>query len=610
MDCFFNKATATDNAEETRRGTTLTEINDIFHIPMFYHTNIQVVDPVLLSNLEIVSVNAENDNSEPIYNIVFNPQTAIGEQIVQQTAMYYTTDTDFIAETQDFIAELELTHYNHDLSSQTKTIESMMTIWDEIGAESSFCTKYSYIDWDWDVAKKCNENTQFLQAMSMYNIASPIISLCIPIIVLILPFFIIKFLDIELSLEQYCSHLKYIIANHAVGKFLTKFDEVDLGQKIYIFVSVLFYIFSIYQNIISCITFYTNFKTIIDYLTQFKPYITNTVEKMHSYCKIADKFARHAPFCAVMHTNIAVLEQFETDLKVIQCNAADTWINMHTLTNMGQLRRLFYRLHTNDELGKAITYSFGFNGYDDIMRGLNQSISNKKLNRASFVHDKTANFKQMYYPKFLNEHEHVVKNNCKLDKNMTITGPNASGKTTILKTVLLNSLLSQQIGYGCFKSCKTRLYDGFHCYLNIPDTSGRDSLFQAEARRCKTFIDIIDSNPEQKHLCIFDELYSGTNPTEAVKSAAAFMRYIAKNHNIDCLLTTHYKSLCKKLKLVSQIANYHMETNVETEASINTKAYNIEYTYKLTKGISHVKGGVQVLKDMQYPAHIMHNIDL
>ena len=64
-----------------------------------------------------------------------------------------------------------------------------------------------------------------------------------------------------------------------------------------------------------------------------------------------------------------------------------------------------------------------------------------------------------------------------------LTGTN--GKTTTIKTALINIILSQQIGYGCFESLKLCPYDNIYCYLNIPDTSGRDSLFQAEARRCK-----------------------------------------------------------------------------------------------------------------------------
>ena len=44
-------------------------------------------------------------------------------------------------------------------------------------------------------------------------------------------------------------------------------------------------------------------------------------------------------------------------------------------------------------------------------------------------------FKQMYYPKFINDKD-VVKNNCDLTKNMVLTGPNASGKTTTLYSCL------------------------------------------------------------------------------------------------------------------------------------------------------------------------------
>ena len=37
--------------------------------------------------------------------------------------------------------------------------------------------------------------------------------------------------------------------------------------------------------------------------------------------------------------------------------------------------------------------------------------------------------------------DEIVKNDCKLNKNMIITGPNASGKTTTLKSALINIIL-------------------------------------------------------------------------------------------------------------------------------------------------------------------------
>jgi DNA mismatch repair ATPase MutS len=129
--------------------------------------------------------------------------------------------------------------------------------------------------------------------------------------------------------------------------------------------------------------------------------------------------------------------------------------------------------------------------------------------------------KQQCYPILDTDH---VKNNCNLENNYIITGPNASGKTTILKSATINVIFTQQFGVGYYESFTIKPYTHIHSYLNIPDTSGRDSLFQAESRRCKEIIDIIDASDENasRHFCIFDELFSGTNPTEATQAARAF----------------------------------------------------------------------------------------
>jgi DNA mismatch repair ATPase MutS len=180
---------------------------------------------------------------------------------------------------------------------------------------------------------------------------------------------------------------------------------------------------------------------------------------------------------------------------------------------------------------------------------------------------------------------------------LIISGPNASGKTTIIKSVLINIIVSQQFGCGFYDSAILKPYDNIHCYLNIPDTSGRDSLFQAEARRCKEIIDIIDKEKDKTHFCAFDELYSGTNPDEATISAVAFMEYIIKNKNVNTILTTHFIKVCKKLKKNKLIENLHMDTL--------KKENKLHYLYELRKGISNVKGGINVLYEMNYPSEII-----
>jgi DNA mismatch repair ATPase MutS len=245
-------------------------------------------------------------------------------------------------------------------------------------------------------------------------------------------------------------------------------------------------------------------------------------------------------------------------------------------------------------------YSFGFNGYLDCIVGLQQNIEQGKINYTQFTNKKNKNlFKENYYA-CLKDKKHV-KNNIKLNKNLIISGPNASGKTTIIKSVLINIIVSQQFGCGFYKSSLLKPYEHIHCYLNIPDTSGRDSLFQAEARRCKEIIDVIDKDLTNKetHFCAFDELYSGTNPEEATISAIAFMKYIIKNKNVNSILTTHFIDVCKKLDSEPMIKNHYMVTN-----KLDNK---LEYLYKMKPGISNVKGGVSVLYQMNYPDEIIRN---
>jgi DNA mismatch repair ATPase MutS len=139
--------------------------------------------------------------------------------------------------------------------------------------------------------------------------------------------------------------------------------------------------------------------------------------------------------------------------------------------------------------------------------------------------------------------------------------------------------------------------------LNIPDTSGRDSLFQAESRRCKEILDVIHENPDDRHFCIFDELYSGTNPEEASKAGYAFLCYLNKFSNVDFMLTTHYVSICNKFKDSDHIRNYKMDVRVQEDGTFH-------YTYKMKPGISKKKGALRVLKDMNYPAEIIENMSI
>ena len=440
-----------------------------------------------------------------------------------------------------------------------------------------------------------NKSEHFLQFMSLYNLASPIISLFIPVLILIVPFFVIRMKGLELSVNEYIDVLKVLAQSHAIGKLFTQFNEVSFNEKIYLLISAAFYVFSIYQNVTVCLKFHSNMIKIHNHFNEINNYLDYTIKTMDNYLSYSNNLSSQNEFNIVLREKKKFLEDLRKKFSHI---TEYKLTSIRKLQEIGHILKYFYELHDDKVCNDAIMYSFGFNGYIDCLEGLINNIEERKINYAAFIKDKKKSvFKNSYYAP-LKDHN-PVKNTIKFKKNMIITGPNASGKTTTLKTTLINIIFTQQFGCGFYESAQLSPFKYVHCYLNIPDTSGRDSLFQAEARRCKDILDIIKTNEDDGHFCVFDELYSGTNPDEAITSATAFMNYLIKNTNVHCLLTTHFIKVCKKLKKNKNILNCHMVTE-----KINNK---LIYKYKLDEGISEVKGGITVLTEMNYPKEIIDN---
>jgi len=615
VENILKEATNKSQIQSNKITDGLNELTNIFKLPIQYNDETKKLNTNIIEDLELVKT---VDNQEiPIYNYVFNPTNILGKTMLETVPKYYTTDITYLKDNQELIKQIKTDKFNtisnkHNFSDSD--IEDTLASWKEIKGETAFHTKYLYIDWAF--AKFINNNPKFLQLMSFYNISSPLLSLCLPIFVLIVPFFIIKIKGIELNMNEYIEVLKKLISQHSIVKIFTNFNDVGFGQKVYLLTSAAFYLFSIYQNILVCIRFYSNMKKIHDYIGKFRNYLDYSIEMMKYHLSISNELTSYTKFNTEINLKLAVLERFKSDMDcIIPFN-----FSVAKAVQIGHVMYTFYQLYENAEYHDAMLYSFGFNGYINTIYGLKQNIDSGKINLTLYVsskgkddnEDKETNkdkeskinkkqkpiFKKMYYPKFINNSS-IIKNDCDLNKNMIITGPNASGKTTTLKTVLINIILSQQVGFGCFDKLKMVPFEHIHSYLNIPDTSGRDSLFQAEARRCKEILDCIEENGDETHIAIFDELYSGTNPDEAVSSANAFMNFIVKNNNVTCLLTTHYTKLCKKLAKNKKIENYNMKTL--------SHSGDFEYTYLIEKGISNIKGGIKVLSDMNYPKEILDN---
>jgi hypothetical protein len=569
---------------------TISEMNDYFKVPIFYNDKKVKIKQNIANDLELVQT-IDASGCQPIYNYFFNNDNDLSNKLIEQVSEYYTTDVTFITDNQELLKEYKKIDKKYTEYSPNYT--NILEIWNEIKCETDFKEKYYYVDWP--MLEFLNKSEHFLQFMSLYNLASPVISLLIPVLILIVPFFVIKMKGLDLTISEYVDVLKILAQSHAIGKLFTQFNEVSFNEKIYLLISAAFYVFSIYQNVTVCLKFHSNMIKIHNHFNEINNYLDYTIKTMDNYLSYSTNLSSQNEFTLVLREKKKFLEDLRKKFSYI---TEYKLTSIRKLQEIGHVLKYFYELHDDKVYNDAIMYSFGFNGYIDCLEGLIINIEERKINFAAFIKDKKKTvFKNSYYAPL--KDENPVKNTIKFKKNIIITGPNASGKTTTLKTTLINILFTQQFGCGFYESAQLSPFKYVHCYLNIPDTSGRDSLFQAEARRCKDILDIVKTNEEERHFCVFDELYSGTNPDEAVISATAFMNYLIKNQNVYCLLTTHFIKVCKNLKKNKNILNCHMVTE-----KINNK---LLYRYKLVEGISEVKGGITVLTEMNYPKEIIDN---
>jgi DNA mismatch repair ATPase MutS len=371
-------------------------------------------------------------------------------------------------------------------------------------------------------------------------------------------------------------------------------NNVSIDKVIYLFFTFALYLLQIYQNAVQCHRFYLNVQLINNHLQEMRAYCNYSIQSMETFISINANKPTYHLFCSDVQKNCETLKKFNELLHDIKPFSK----SFSKIGEMGYLLQCFYELHANIEYEEAISYSFCFEGYIDNLKGVAENLQNNVISYAEFDTDSNCKMVDQYYPPLIGENP--VKNNCSFSKNIIISSPNAGGKTTMIKTTTINIIFSQQLGCGFYKSCVLNPYTHIHSYLNIPDTSGRDSLFQAESRRCKEIIDIINeySGDKYRHFCIFDELYSGTNPIEATKSAYSFLLYLCKFNNVNFILTTHYVDICKKFRKSENVQNYKMAVEIGENG-------NIQYTYKMKKGISRIQGAVKILEQMNYPKEII-----
>lgn len=566
---------------------------------------LSTLDEQFVRDMELME---SNDTS--IFELFYQPNNILETRVVDEIGTKYICDPSFLQTTGEIVREWSEPEYalsccekyqsfcNSNLEEDYHFLNIPQEIRQMVEAYGkqmpSLLHSLASLD-------SLNGKPWFVQGWSLYNVGSPFMALMTPIFFMILPFLFLKLARVPITVNSYWTYLKQLFRGHSLGQ-LFEFSKASSSSRIYIIISVVFYIVNVVQNIIQCTRFIQNQRIVLSHIREMAREvreIRGRLEKFINVIRCATSNAVYDGYVSSIETITQQLDKYSLELEPLVETIKDR--NFSPAGSIGRILSCFYRIHRENDFRTTMNDSYEIVAYQNILSRIHQWSEQMCLVEWRVSSGSQTSMTELLPITVLegdtsqvNEGDtSQVSNSVDLSKNWIITGKNASGKTTILRSVLWNQLLAQQWGVCFAEHAQCAIYDEFHCYLNIPDSFSRDSLFQAEARRCLEVLDRIQDTPEKNHLCIFDELYSGTNPVEAISGSVAYIHSLEKVGNARFLLTTHFHNILRYIR------------GDKTEKAYMLTEKN-KFTYKLQKGVNRDFGAIEIFEKLGYSTEFIH----
>lgn len=188
-----------------------------------------------------------------------------------------------------------------------------------------------------------------------------------------------------------------------------------------------------------------------------------------------------------------------------------------------------------------------------------------------------------------------VANSLDESKPVLITGSNASGKSTFLKSVAINALLAQTVNTCPAEEYSAPFYRIYSSMALADNIEAGESYYIVEIKSLKRIVDAA-GKPGAKILCFIDEVLRGTNTVERIAASSEILKNLASN-GVMCFAATHDIELTHILK--DYYSNYHFTEEVEDD--------NVVFSYVMQNGRATSRNAIKLLKIIGYDNAIIDN---
>ncbi len=291
----------------------------------------------------------------------------------------------------------------------------------------------------------------------------------------------------------------------------------------------------------------------------------------------------HSTYLSKINTKLFP-EEYATELKLINSFFVDFNLEHFEsifrkkkirVSHIVELMKIIAERVTNGQAASFWKRWFLFEAYLSISNG---------IIRHGFIFptfDETAfSIEGLYHPLVKNP----VKNDLLVSRNVILlTGPNMSGKSTLLKAVSLCVYLGHAGLAVPASNAKMPIFTTISVAINLTDSivSGY-SHFMSEIITLKNVL--TEAAGSTKCFAVFDELFRGTNIEDALEISTATIKGLVKFSNSIFIISTHLHQL-KDIEEIkkSKVATFFIECELNNNIP--------EFTYKLKDGWSDLKLG-------------------